>query len=189
MSLALARPLEMAGLARNLDEFAASLVLPTHPEFAMTQALSSPPPLTPEERLSITRHIMALCGDWGLGPSDILALLALPATVKTRHVARFLDQEPFPDDATVNRRLGYLTRIEQALGTYFPRNPEMRSLWVKRGNRRFGSRPPLAVMIEDGEGGLVAVLAHLDCTFAWDETGSKTEYAERKVTATEALAS
>ena len=155
----------------------------------MTQALSSTLVLTPEERLSITRHIMALFGDWGLGASDILALLALPSTVKARHVSRFVDQEPFPDDATVNRRLGYLTRIEQALGTYFPRNPEMRSIWVKRGNRRFGRRPPLTVMIEDGEGGLVAVLAHLDCTFAWDETGSKTEYAERKVSVMEVLAS
>ena len=37
--------------------------------------------------------------------------------------------------------------------------------------------------------GLVAVLAHLDCTFAWDETGSKTEYAERKASVTEVLAS
>ncbi len=69
--------------------------------------------------------------------------------------------------------------LEHALLTYFPRNPEMRSLWVKRGNKQFGRRAPLAVMVEDGESGLVAVLSHLDCTFAWDQTGSKTEYAER----------
>ncbi len=181
----LALPLEMAGFARNLDGFAASSAPPTHPEFAMNQALSATDVPTPEQRLLITRHIMALFGDWGLGASDILALLALPATVKARHVSRFVDQEPFPDDDTVNRRLSYLTRIEQALGTYFPRNPEMRSLWIKRGNRRFGRRTPLTVMVEDGEGGLVAVLAHLDCTFAWDETGSRTEYAERKATATD----
>jgi hypothetical protein len=146
----------------------------------MTPAPTAPPVPSPEERLSLTRHIMALLGDWGLKGGDILALLALPAVVKSRHLQRFTDQEPFPDDAAVNRRLGYLTRIEHALGTYFPRNPEMRSLWVKRGNRRFGRRTPLAVMIEDGESGLAAVLAYLDCTFAWDQTGSKSEYAERK---------
>ena len=28
--------------------------------------------------------------------------------------------------------------------------------------------------------GLAVVLAHLDCTFAWDQTGSRTEYDERK---------
>lgn len=136
--------------------------------------------LTPEERLSITRHIMALLGDWGLGASEMLSILALPDSIKARHLARFLDQEPFPDDVVVNRRLLYLSRIEHALGTYFPRNPEMRSLWIKRGNRKFGRRTPLTVMVEDGESGLVAVLSHLDCTFAWDQTGSRTEYAERK---------
>lgn len=146
----------------------------------MTSADFPLSPLNHDERLIVTRHIMALFGDWGLGASDILALLALPESVKARHLARFVEEEPFPDDATVNRRLGYLTRIEHALGTYFPRNPEMRSLWVKRGNRKFGRRPPLRVMIEDGESGLVAVLSHLDCTFAWDQTGSRTEYAERK---------
>ncbi len=183
-----APPLEKARVARNLGEFAANSSATTHPESAMSQALPATDAPTPEQRLYFTRHIMALFNDWGLGASDILALLALPASVKARHVSRFVDQEPFPDDAGVNRRLGYLTRIEQALGTYFPRNPEMRSLWIRRGNRRFGRRTPLNVMIEDGEGGLVAVLAHLDCTFAWDETGSKTEYAERKLSATDAPA-
>jgi hypothetical protein len=148
-------------------------------EIAMTHALIEADALTPEERLSITRRVMALLDDWGLEASDILILLALPDTVKARHVPRFIDQEPFPEDGAVNRRLAYLMRIEHALLTYFPRNPEMRSLWVKRGNKQFGRRAPLAVMVEDGESGLVAVLSHLDCTFAWDQTGSKTEYAER----------
>jgi hypothetical protein len=77
----------------------------------------------------------------------------------------------------VDRRVAYLLRIEEALHTYFPRNPEMRHMWVKRGNKQFGKRAPIAVMVEDGESGLIAVLSHLDCTFAWDLTGSKTEYS------------
>jgi len=55
----------------------------------------------------------------------------------------------------------------------------MRSLWVKRGNRQFGKRAPVAVMLEGGERGLASVLSHLDCTFAWDQTGSKSEYSQR----------
>jgi hypothetical protein len=47
---------------------------------------------------------------------------------------------------------------------------------VRRGNRQFGRKAPLAVMVEDGESGLIAVLSHLDCTFAWDLTGSKATY-------------
>lgn len=133
--------------------------------------------MTADERLALTRRTMSLLEAWGLAASDILTILQLPAAVKARHVSRFRDDEAFPDDARVNRRVGYLLRIEEALQTYFPRNPEMRGMWVKRGNRQFGRRAPIAVMVEDGESGLISVLSHLDCTFAWDLTGSKSEYS------------
>jgi hypothetical protein len=132
--------------------------------------------LTLDERLAVTRRTMDLLECWGLSARDIVAILCLPDTVKARAVARFREEVPFPDDPTVNRRVAYLMRIEDALKTYFPRNPEMRNLWVKRGNKQFGRKAPVAVMVEDGESGLISVLSHLDCTFAWDLTGSKTEY-------------
>ena len=123
----------------------------------------------------ITRTMHLLEG-WGLGARDITVILQLPDSVKSRNVVRFREEEPFPDEPQVNRRVAYLLRIEEALHTYFPRNPEMRNLWVKRGNKQFGRRAPIAVMVEDGESGLISVLSHLDCTFAWDLTGSKTHY-------------
>ncbi|WP_328988012.1 DUF2384 domain-containing protein [Thiorhodovibrio winogradskyi] len=132
--------------------------------------------MTRDERLLMTQRTMNLLEAWGLGASDIMHLLHLPEGVKARNIGRFRDEEPFPDDPTVNRRVGYLLRIEEALHTFFPRNPEMRDLWVKRGNRQFGKKAPVAVMVEDGESGMISVLSHLDCTFAWDLTGSKTEY-------------
>lgn len=132
--------------------------------------------LTLDERLVLTRRSMDLLEGWGLGARDITQILQLPTAVKVRNVGRFRDGEPFPDEPQVNRRMAYLMRIEEALLTYFPRNPEMRKLWVKRGNKRFGRRTPIAVMMEDGESGLISVLSHLDCTFAWDLTGSKAEY-------------
>lgn len=122
---------------------------------------------------------MELLENWGLGGKDILRILCLPETVKVRAVSRFREDEPFPDDPDVSRRVAYLMRIEEALHTYFPRNPEMRSMWVKRGNRQFGKRAPIAVMVEGGERGLARVLSHLDCTFAWDQTGSQSEYSRR----------
>jgi len=133
--------------------------------------------LTAEERSSLTRRTMSLLEGWGLSASDIMVILQLPDSVKARNIARFREEQPFPDDASVNRRVAYLLRIEEALHTYFPRNPEMRNLWVKRGNKQFGKRAPIAVMVEDGESGLISVLSHLDCTFAWDLTGSETEYS------------
>lgn len=135
--------------------------------------------ITPAERLAMTRNLMSMLEDWGLGARDIITILCLPDSVSPRHIARFREQEAFPDDPTVNRRMAYLVRIEHALHTYFPRNPEMRNLWVKRGNKQFGRKAPLAVMVEDGESGLIAVLSHLDCTFAWDMTGSKAEYGRQ----------
>lgn len=132
--------------------------------------------ITLDERHLLTRRTMDLLEGWGLGARDIILILQLPDTVKARNIVRFREQEAFPDDPQVNRRVAYLLRIEEALHTYFPRNPEMRNLWVKRGNKQFGRRAPIAVMVEDGESGLIAVLSHLDCTFAWDLTGSKAEY-------------
>jgi hypothetical protein len=135
--------------------------------------------MTPDERLMLTRWTMNLLEEWGLGPRDIIRILSLPDRIKARVVSRFREDEPFPDDPEVARRVAHLMRIEHALQTYFPRNPEMRSIWIKRGNRRFGKRSPLAVMVEGGELGMVSVLSHLDCTFAWDQTGSKSEYSQR----------
>lgn len=133
---------------------------------------------TSNERLIQTRRVMRLLEGWGLGAREITDLLQLPASVKPRHLGRFRDQEAFPDDTKLNQRLAYLLRIEDALCTYFPRNTEMRKLWPRRANQQFNKRAPVAVMIEDGESGLISVLSHLDCTFAWDLTGSKTEYQQ-----------
>ena len=132
--------------------------------------------LTLDERLSLTRRTMDLLEGWGLAARDITVILQLPESVKARNIVRFRAEEAFPNEPQVNRRVAYLMRIEEALHTYFPRNPEMRNLWVKRGNKQFGRRAPIAVMVEDGESGLISVLSHLDCTFAWDLTGSKVDY-------------
>jgi len=134
--------------------------------------------MTAEERLLLTHRTMELIEGWGLGVQDILKILCLPDTVKAHTVPRFREDLPFPDDPEVNRRVVYLMRIKEALHTYFPRNPEMRSMWVKRGHRQFGKRTPVAVMVEGGERGLISVLSHLDCAFAWDQTGSKSEYSQ-----------
>ena len=135
--------------------------------------------LTADDRLLATRRIMEMLEGWGLSARDIAAVHSLPDSEKIRTVARFREDEPFPDDPRVNRRIAYLLRIQEALRTYFPRNPEMRTLWVKRGNKQFGKKAPVAVMVEDGESGMISVLSHLDCTFAWDLTGSQSEYSRR----------
>lgn len=129
------------------------------------------------QRMEVTRGVMSMLDAWNLSARDIITLLDLPDSVRVRNVARFREDVPFPDEPKVIKRIDYLLRISDALRTYFPRNPEMRSLWMKKTNRHFQRKAPLAMMVEGGESGLISVLMHLDCTYAWDRTGSKASYS------------
>ena len=129
-----------------------------------------------EERMRITQGVMHMLDGWNLLARDIIKILDLPDSVRSRNIARFRDDKPLPDEPAVMKRVEYLLRISDALRTYFPRNPEMRSLWMKKANRHFGRKAPIATMVEGGESGLIAVLMHLDCTYAWDRTGSTASY-------------
>ena len=82
-------------------------------------------------------------------------------------------ESSLPDDPETLKRAKYLLRIADALRTAYPMNPRMSARWIHQGQRRFGRRTPLSMILEDGETGLVAVLSELDCTFAWDCSGSK----------------
>ncbi|NKN32604.1 antitoxin Xre/MbcA/ParS toxin-binding domain-containing protein [Marichromatium bheemlicum] len=125
-----------------------------------------------DPRLDHSHALVALLGSWQLGADEVRALLQLPVGIRPRQ----LGHVPLPDHPETSRRVDYLLRIEAALRTSFPRSPEMRRQWVRRACRQFALRSPLQVMLEDGEPGLIAVLSHLDCTFAWDLTGSRSDY-------------
>ncbi len=125
-----------------------------------------------EDRIYLTRSVINLLESWGLGFSDQLAVLALPSEFTTRSMRRFSTDTPFPDDAEVLERIEHLIGIADALRTTFPRNPQMGPLWMHRRNKAFRRRTPLALMVEDGLAGVIAVRTHLDCTFAWASSGS-----------------
>lgn len=125
-----------------------------------------------ENLLQMTRATMRVMDGWGLDAEQMHALLAMPSTVRSRAFNGFRRETPFPDHPVVKRRAGYLLRIADALRTTFPTSPNMAGRWIRQGHRRFGQETPLAVMLR-GEDGLVAILAQLDCTFAWDLTGSR----------------
>jgi hypothetical protein len=121
----------------------------------------------------ITRMVMQLLDSWKLETAQMQALLCMPKEVRARSFHKFREgQMTFPDDPAVLRRASYLLRISDALRTTYPRNPEMSGRWIRQGHRRFGKRTPLTIMLDGGEGGLIAVLSELDCTFSWDLTGS-----------------
>jgi len=124
--------------------------------------------------VQVTQAVMGLLDAWELSTSEMQQILLLPANIRARAFQKYRDgNDVFPDDADTLRRARYLLRIADALRTTYPRNPKMAGRWVKLRHRRFGRRTPLSMILDGGEGGLIAVLSELDCTFSWDLTGSK----------------
>jgi len=124
--------------------------------------------------MQVTQSVMRLLDSWELNTKEMQAILCLPENVRARAFNKFREgNTAFPDEPDTLRRAQYLLRIAEALRTTYPRNPQMSGRWIKQAHRRFGRRTPLSIILNDGEGGLVAVLSELDCTFSWDLTGSK----------------
>jgi uncharacterized protein (DUF2384 family) len=127
---------------------------------------------TESQRMSQTIKVMAAVDDWGLNGKQILAMLDMPDGHHTRHLQRFRKDTPFPDIEQVNTRVIRLLGIIDALRTSYPRNLNMGARWMNMPHRRFSKRTPINTMLEDGEKGVLAVLAELDCTYAWELSGS-----------------
>jgi len=123
--------------------------------------------MSSETRLLLTKATMQILDSWRLQNEEIAGLLGFPGKVRTLTMQKYRSHIPFPEDPAVDRRADYILRIAGALRTTFPTSVQMAARWLRMPNRRFG-RPPLAVMLERGEEGLVQVLAELDCTVCWD---------------------
>lgn len=128
--------------------------------------------LTEAQRLAITKKIMTAVDEWGLSGEQILAMLDMPQGHRTRHLQQYRKDAPLPDVEQVNNRIVRLLGIIDALRTTYPRNLQMGARWMKMPHRRLKKRTPLTTMLEDGETGVIAVLAELDCTYAWELSGS-----------------
>nr|MBS0022281.1 DUF2384 domain-containing protein [Gammaproteobacteria bacterium] len=129
--------------------------------------------LTHHERVGMTHALVELLDGWGVGDGDKLKILGLAGTIRSRTFKRYRDGTPFPLDHQVLEHVQHLVGIADALRTTFPRNAGMSAYWMRKPNRHLNHRSPLAVLIQDGLAGLTRVRAHLDCTYAWDLTGSR----------------
>ena len=123
---------------------------------------------TPDsQRTELTQLLLALLDSWRIAAIDQIALLALPADTKPRHLRRYQQNTPLPDNPETNQRAEHLIGIADALRTSYPRNPDYGAIWINRRNQRFNNRTPLATMLEDGLNGMVAVRVHVDCSWDW----------------------
>ena len=126
-----------------------------------------------ERQVLMTQKIMINLDEWGLSAADQVSVLDLPEGTRTRKLRAYHEDTPFPEDPNVEYRVVRLMGIIDALRTMFPKNPLMGHRWMKTPHKRFQNRTPLQTMLEDGGEGVTAVLAELDCTYAWDLSGSK----------------
>lgn len=131
------------------------------------------PTVNLDQQLLRTQKVMSALDDWGLSGEQILAVLDLPATERSRHLAKYRKDTPFPEDEKVICRVTFLLGIIDALRTTYPRNLQMGARWMAEPHVRLKNRCPLQAMLEDGETGVVAVLSELDCAYAWELSGSK----------------
>jgi len=124
-------------------------------------------------RMHMAKSIMEMMGQWQLSLDDQHALLALPETIRKRHMYKLGKDIPLPDDRDVLERAEHLLGIADALHTYFPNSIQARSRFIRSHSKKFRKRTPLQIMVDDGVSGLVRIRSHLDCTYAWDLSGSK----------------
>lgn len=125
-----------------------------------------------EQQMLRTKKVMDALDEWGLSGEQILAVLDFPENERTRHLAKYRKDTPFPDDEKVTTRVKFLLGIIDALRTTYPRNLQMGARWMAAPHVRLQNRCPLQAMLEDGETGVVAVLSELDCAYAWELSGS-----------------
>jgi len=129
--------------------------------------------LSEQERLQLGRLVINVLEEWEIPSSEQVNMLALPGKVSGRHMRRYQDDTPLPDDPDVMKRVEHLLGIADALRTTFPRNNKIGVLWLKQPCKRLRRRRPMDIMLEDGLSGLITVRTHLDCSFAWRESERK----------------
>ncbi len=120
-----------------------------------------------DHNIELTQAVMHTLDDWKLDGEHILSIMALPETVKVRHLSQYRNSIAFPDTPEVTERLRHILGIIDALSTSYPTNPRMSLFWMTRNSKKFQNRAPVQVIIEDGLEGLITIRKHLDCSYDW----------------------
>ncbi|WP_198263518.1 hypothetical protein [sulfur-oxidizing endosymbiont of Gigantopelta aegis] len=95
-----------------------------------------------DHNIETTQAVMHALDDWKMGGDEILTIMALPDSVKVRHLSKFRNSEAFPDTEEVNERLRHVLGIIDALSTSYPTNPRMSLFWMARSSKKFQNRTP-----------------------------------------------
>ena len=124
-------------------------------------------------RQRIASQVMELFEAWGVALEDQVTLLGFPADTRKRSLKRYREDLPLPDEPAILERAEHILGIADALRTYFPNSVQARAIFMRRTSKKFPRQTPLHIMVNGGLSGLIRIRSHLDCTYAWDLSGSK----------------
>ena len=131
------------------------------------------------QRKELTRAVMRYLETWQLSSEQTIKLLGLPESVRSRHLAHFRSAiKTFPESEVMWSCVDHIIGICDALRTTYPFSDEMRAAWIRKPHRRFKQQTPLAVMLNEGESGLLKVRIDIDCAFGWKISEALAEQAK-----------
>jgi hypothetical protein len=125
------------------------------------------------QKIELTRGIIRMLDQFGLDAEQQIRILGFPEGTRTRTLRQHRQDVPFPDDPVIQERVSILLHINDALRTTYPTNPQMAKFWIRKKNRHLDDTSPAEVLGRGTRNDLIAVLAQLDCTVHWDQSGSK----------------
>lgn len=124
--------------------------------------------LSDAQRVELTRAVMRYLDTWKLSSEQVLILLNLPESVRTRQLSHFRNGvKAFPDEKITWICVDHIIGICDALRTTYPFSDEMRLSWMRKPHRRFKQQTPLDLMLKEGVSGLLKVRIDVDCAFGW----------------------
>jgi len=134
-----------------------------------------------EQMLILTESIINYLDEWKLPPEDMINILGLPASTKSRHVQQYRSMnKPLPQTEETMKRIDHIKGIADALRTTFPFSNQMRYLWLRKPHRRFGRKRPLEVILNEGINGLMRVRIEVDCSYGWAISDAMNNAAEKE---------
>jgi len=120
------------------------------------------------DKKALTKGVMQYLDSWRLSANEIMGLLGLAGSVRSRVLAQFRGGvKAFPETSTVWERVDHIVGISDALRTTYPFSETMGLVWLRKPHRRFNQRTPLQVMLEEDLAGLLKVRIDVDCAYGW----------------------
>lgn len=122
-----------------------------------------------EELKFLTQGVMSYLDSWELSSEEIISILGLENSIKSRQLQAFrIGDRLFPDSTEIMIRVDHIIGIADGLRTTYPLSDQMSQIWLRKPHRRFQRKTPLSVMLNDtSPNGLLKIRMEVDCNYAY----------------------